>query len=55
MRCTIRNWKNLGEVLANPKFKTKPVEIEFYNGKLFEITFETKKNYVKQKDSEVEG
>jgi len=43
MRITVRNWKNLGEVLKDPKFKDKPLRIEFYNEELFEITFETKK------------
>ena len=43
MKRTIVNWKQLGKVLEDEKFKKKPVEISWIGDELESITFETKK------------
>ncbi len=45
MKHTIRNWKQLGEVMKDPKYKQHPVGVEYTDDKLTGITFETKKRY----------
>lgn len=43
MKHTIRNWKSLGKVLQDNKYKDCPVAIDYEDGKLSSITFETRK------------
>lgn len=43
MKHTVRNWESLGKVLQNNKYKDSPIKIDFEDGELSSITFETRK------------